>query len=57
MIILYIFLVLIIIGLAVFIHGIDNVQEIDSNVPFIHGDYDPSKDPNKEDNIIIHKCE
>lgn len=57
MIILYIFLVLIIIGLAVFIHGIDNVQEIDSNVPFIHGDYDPSKDPSKEDNIIIHKCE
>lgn len=54
---LYIFLALVLIGLVVFIHGIHNAQEVDPNEPFIYGDYDPSKDPSKEDNIIIHKCE
>ncbi len=45
-IVLYIFLVLNIIGLVVFIHGIHNAQDVDPNEPFIHGDYDPSKDNN-----------
>lgn len=57
MIALWIFLVLPLISLAVFIHGIHNAQEVDPNVPFIHGDYDPSKDPNKDNNIVVHKCE
>ena len=43
---LYIFLVLNIIGLVVFIHGIHNAQDVDPNEPFIHGDYGPSKDNN-----------
>ena len=56
-IVLYIFLVLNIIGLVVFIHGIHNAQDVDPNEPFIHGDYDPSKDPSKDNNIVAHECE
>lgn len=54
---LYIFLALVLINLVVFIHSIHNAQEVDPNVPFIHGDYDPSKDPNKDNNIAVHECE
>ncbi len=54
---LYIFLALVLISLVVFIHSIHNAQEVDPNVPFIHGDYDPSKDPSKDNNIVIHNCE
>ena len=54
---LYIFLALVLIGLVVFIHGIHNAQEVDPNVSFIHGDYDPSKDPSKDNNIVVHECE
>ena len=57
MIALYIFLALVVIGLALFIHGIRNAQEVDPNEPFIHGDYDPSKDPSKDNNIVVHECE
>lgn len=57
MIALYIFLALVAIGLVVFIHGIYNAQEVDPNVPFIHGDYDPSKDPSKDNNIVVYECE
>ena len=56
-IVLYIFLVLNIIGLVVFIHGIHNAQDVDPNEPFIHGDYDPSKYPSKDNNIVVHECE
>lgn len=56
-IVLYIFLVLNIIGLVVFIHGIHNAQDVDPNEPFIHGDYDPSKGPSKDNNIVVHECE
>lgn len=51
---LHIFLALVLIALVVFIHGIHNAQEVDPNVPFIHGDYDPSKDPNNK--VIVHEC-
>ena len=54
---LYIFLALVLIGLVVFIHGIHNAQEVDPNEPFIHGDYDPNKDPSKDNNIVVHECE
>ena len=57
MIALYTFLALVVIGLALFIHGIRNAQEVDPTVPFIHGDYDPTKDPSKENNIVLHNCE
>lgn len=54
---LYIFLALVLISLVVFIHSIHNAQEVDPNVPFIHGDYDISKDPSKDNNIVVHECE
>ncbi len=54
---LYIFLALALIGLVVFIHGIHNAQEVDPNVPFIHGDYDPNKYPSKKNNFVVHECE
>jgi len=54
---LYVFLALVLIALVVFIRGIHNAQEVDPNVPFIHGDYDPSKDPSKDNNIVVHECE
>ena len=54
---LYIFLALVLISLVVFIHSIHNAQEVDPNVPFIHGDYDPSKDLSKDNNIVVHECE
>ena len=57
MIALYIFLALVVIGLALFIYGIRNAQEIDPNEPFLYGDYDPTKDPSKENNIVVHNCE
>jgi len=50
---LYIFLALVLISLVAFIHSIHNAQEVDPNVPFIHGDYDPSK----YNNIVVHECE
>ena len=49
---LYIFLALVLIGLVVFIHGIHNAQEVDPHMPFIRGDYDPSKDPSKKNDIV-----
>lgn len=52
---LYIFLALVLIGLAVFVHGIHNAQEVDPNEPFIRGDYDPTKDPTNE--TVIHESE
>lgn len=54
---LYIFLALVLIGLVAFIHSIHNAQEVDPNVPFIYGDYDPNKDPSKDNNIVVHECE
>ena len=56
-IVLYVYLILVLIGLITFIHGIKNAQEVDPNVPFIHGDYDPSKDSSKDNNIVVHECE
>jgi len=53
----YIFLALVLISLVAFIHGIHNAQEVDPNVPFLRGDYDPSKDPSKDNNIVVHECE
>lgn len=47
-IVLYIILALVLISLAVFIHGIRNAQEVDPKAPFIRGDYDPYKDPSKK---------
>lgn len=33
-----------IVGMIVFVVGIRNAVEIDNNEPFLHDDYDPSKD-------------
>jgi hypothetical protein len=51
-IILYIFLTLASIGLALFIYGIITAKEVDPHMPFIRGDYDPSKDPSKKNDIV-----
>jgi hypothetical protein len=40
---LYVYLILVLIGLIAFIHSIKNAQEVNPNEPFIHGDYDPRK--------------
>ena len=39
-IVLYVYLILVLIGLIAFIHGIKNAQEVDPKEPFIHGDLD-----------------
>lgn len=51
---IYIFLALIIASLIVFVHGIKHAEKIDPKEPFIHGDYDPKKDPNNK--VIVHEC-
>jgi hypothetical protein len=51
-IILYIILGLASIGLVLFIYGIITAKEIDPCLPFIRGDYDPTKDPTNE--TVIH---
>lgn len=42
-IVLYVYLILVLIGLIAFIHGIKNAQEVDPNETFLRGDYDPRK--------------
>lgn len=54
---IYIYLALVIAGLIVFVHGIKHAKEIDPKEPFIYGDYDLSKDPSKDNNIVVHECE
>ena len=61
---LIIFGVLSFIGLCVFIYEIRRAEVVDPNEPFIYGDYDPDKDPSKNDfdlnsensNIVTHGC-
>ena len=36
---------MVILGLIVFVHGIRNAKEVNKNIPFLNGDYDPEKDP------------
>ena len=54
-IILYIFLFLASIALILFVHGVITAKEIDPRLPFIRGDYDPTKDPTNE--TVIHESE
>ena len=54
-IILYIILALVSIGLILFIYGIITAKEIDPRLPFIRGDYDPTKDPTNDN--IVHETE
>jgi hypothetical protein len=35
---------MVILGLIVFVHGIRNAKEVDKNIPFLNGDYDPEED-------------
>ena len=42
-VVLYVYLILVLIGLITFIHGIKHAQEVDPNEPFLRGDYNPRK--------------
>ena len=40
---LYVYLILVLIGLITLIHGIKHAQEVNPNEPFLKGDYIPRK--------------
>lgn len=48
---------MVVLSLGFFFYEIKHAKEIDPKEPFIYGDYDLSKDPSKEDSIIVHECE
>lgn len=50
------FLIIVFVFFAV-LHAIKHAKEVDPKEPFLRGDYDPSKDPSKNNNIVAHECE
>lgn len=48
---------MVVLSLGFFFYEIKHAEEVDPKEPFIYGDYDPSKDPSKDNNIVVHECE